>query len=45
MNSFLNHFITGVKVNGDHDFTKLSESGYIRVTESYARCYDTTRLS
>ena len=45
MNSFLNHFITGVKVNGEHDFTKLSESGYIRVTESYARCYDTTRLS
>ena len=42
-NSFLNLFNTGVKVNGDHDFSKLSESEHIQVTESYLRCYDTAR--
>ena len=41
-NSFLNLFNTGVKVNGDHDFSKLSESEHIQVTESYPHCYDTT---
>jgi len=43
-NSFLNLFNTGVKVKGDHDLSNLSESEHIRVTESYLRYYDTTRL-
>ena len=39
-NSFLNLFNTGTKVNGDHVFSKLSESEYIQVTESYLQCHN-----